>query len=85
MIAGAGFGLRFGLGAASIVAVGWELYSQGGRHQRRTHHGDEENFGTADIEEEDFGAIESSDFKIAHQEAQADHGGGFDTEWKVQK
>ncbi|KAH7403704.1 hypothetical protein BKA64DRAFT_669712 [Cadophora sp. MPI-SDFR-AT-0126] len=65
LIAGAGLGLMFGLGAASVVAVGWELCSPGHGRQRGVLDGDGKDTGMGEVECGDMDGVEMRDFAIA--------------------
>ncbi|KAG4443419.1 hypothetical protein IFR05_001098 [Cadophora sp. M221] len=57
VIAGAGLGLVFGLGAAGVVAAGWELCSPG-RREGKGSGGDKGENGSSEVQEVEEGEIE---------------------------
>ncbi|PVH78351.1 hypothetical protein DL98DRAFT_635801 [Cadophora sp. DSE1049] len=68
LIAGSGLGLIFGLGAASLVAVGWELCSPGHGRQGRVLDDNGRNAGSGDVEGGDMGDLELSDLVTAEDD-----------------
>ncbi|KAH9210203.1 hypothetical protein DL95DRAFT_475272 [Leptodontidium sp. 2 PMI_412] len=61
IIAGAGLGLVFGLGAAGVVAVGWELCSPGRGREGEGSGGDKGENSSKEIQEWEMGDIELDD------------------------